>query len=53
MKVKVIKPFRDKTIKDYKTNLRKVNSIIDITKERYEELKGYVEVIEKDNSKKE
>ncbi len=53
MKVKVIKPFRDKTIKDYKTNLRKINTVIDTSKERYEELKDYVEIIEKDSSKKE
>jgi len=47
MKVKVIVMFRDKY--DLKT-LHKVNDILNITKERFEEIKDFVEIIEERNS---
>ena len=47
MKVRVVEMFRDKY--DLKT-LHKVNDILNITKERFEEIKDFVEIIEEKNS---
>jgi hypothetical protein len=43
MKVKVISSFRDK----YTYKFHKVGDELDVSKERYEEIKPYVEVIKK------
>lgn len=45
MKVKVIEDFRDK----YTNEIHTKNKKIEVTEERYKELKGYVEKIEKNN----
>jgi hypothetical protein len=43
MKVRVISPFRDK----YTFKLHKVGDELEVSKERYNEIKPYVEVIKK------
>ena len=48
MKVKVKNKFRDK----YTNKVYEINDKLDITNERYEEIKQYVEKIEKNNKKK-
>lgn len=48
MKVKVKEIFRDK----YTNKVYKINDELDVTDERYKEIKQYVEEIEKNNKKK-
>ena len=48
MKVKVKEIFRDK----YTNKVYKLNDELDVTDARYEEIKQYVEKIEKNNKKK-
>lgn len=48
MKVKVKEIFRDK----YTNEVYKLNKELDVTDERYEEIKQYVEKVEKINKKK-
>ena len=48
MKVKVKSIFKDK----YTNKVYKLNNELDVTDERYEEVKQYVEKIEKNNKKK-
>lgn len=44
MKVRVIERFNDKNTKEF----YKLNQEIDVSKERYEEIKKYVEIIKED-----
>ena len=48
MKVKVKEIFRDK----YNNKVYKLKDELDVTDERYEEIKQYVEIIEKNSKKK-
>ena len=48
MKVKVISVFRDK---DAPKEVIKLNTELEVSKERYEEIKEYVEVINSTNKK--
>ena len=48
MKVKVIKRFVDK----YTNEFYKLNQILDISKDRYNEIRQYVDIIEKKENKK-
>lgn len=48
MKVKVISVFKDKDTKE----VYKLNTKLEVTKERYEEIKEYVEIINTTDKKK-